>query len=352
MKVSGGIVAAGLGGVALFSGGAAAEIEDYTVSATDITGKSDDGTLERIDVWAKDVQYGYRGLESPATKSTVELQAKYEPDGDVQASGYDWQTLGGDDATFSDETIGGQSQSGLKVGRLEADLLSHDGLDASLFEETEDGEKNVVDDVSLRLKVTIETKDNYGVTGDVKTDLSVAMQNIPEDAEPEGDAGGQIVSAELIGISPENAEADVETEGVLSVYGHHDGDERVFTVLLDEPWSDGDEPHANVGLGFDVDQSGRWDFQVNWSSADGIFTENDNRDDYSTSPDFTGEKDGEKLVFRIDEDEFDGDTFEFVANASYGGATHANVSSDPTKSWSPEDDFRSSEYFITVDVSA
>lgn len=332
------VAATGAGGAILLSGStAAAEIEDASFTGTSIHGESDDGSIDDVRAGAHSIGFRYEGLNDPADEATVELQVVY--DGTAETI---------DEASTT--AIGGTSKTGAALGEeLEGSVLDHPSLDASDFEASADGE-TVRKDVRLRLKVTVTTEAGDDVTGDSDANLAVIMRNIASDANVGGEADGEIVvGAEHIGTSPENPDADVDTEGVLTVHGRNEGDRMVFIVDLEEPWSDEDEPHANVGLGFDVDGDGLWDFQVNWSSEEGIFSANPDHD--LDEPDFSGEKDGEEIVFEIDADEFDGDSFDFVANSSYGGATHANVSAYPDRAWSPDDDWRSSEYFINVELT-
>ncbi|WP_440769132.1 hypothetical protein [Natronorubrum sp. DTA28] len=346
---TGSIGAAAIGGAVLMSGSAVAEVGDHTFSAETIEGTSDDGSIDKIKVWADNVEFSYEGLNDPAVEATVELQA-VDPDGNAEA-------IGGDDGRHTTASIGGQSQNNVSLDEtLEGDVLDHSGISADHFEEDGNGESNTTEDVDLRLEVTVTTNADDNVVGDTDADLEVIMNNLHQDADvgSDTDASGEIVSSEHIGTSPNNESGngdDADQEGVLSVYGRHDEDERVFTVELEEPWSDEKEDDANLGLGFDVNQGGTWDFQVNWSSEEGFFSENEERDDFDEVPEFDGTKDGETLVFYVDDDEFDGDTFDFVANSSYGGHTHANVSADGENAWSPGEDFTSSEFFITVDVS-
>lgn len=336
---TGSIGAATIGGAAFMSSGAVAEVNDSTFTGTTISGESDDGSIDDVRTSAYNIGFRYEGLNDPADKATVELQVEYNGTRKKIDSA-------------STSKIGGTSKTGAALGEdLEGSVLEHPDLSASDFESDEDGE-TARKDVTLVLEVTVTTEGGDNVVGDSTANLAVVMQNTQSDANVGGEADGEVVANnEHIGTSPTNPEADVETEGVLTVYGRNEGDQIVFTVDLEEPWSDEDEDHANLGLGFDVNKDGLWDFQVNWSAEAGFFSENERRDDYDHVPEFEGEKDGETLVFEIDADEFDDDSFDFVANTSYGGATHANVSSEPDKAWSSDDGHRSSEYFINVELT-
>lgn len=331
---AGGIGAATIGGIAFFGGSATAEVSDYEFNGATIQGESDDGSVDDVRTTVSNIVFRYEGLEDPADEATVKLQVVY--DGDAETI---------DEATTS--AIGGTSKTGAELGEeLGGSILEHSDLEAADFEADEDGDE-VTNDVTLRLEVTVTTEASDSVSGSSDANLKVIMENIESDAAVGGEADGEVLAdTEHIGTSPENPDANPDTEGVLSVYGQNAGDEFIVTVELEEPWSDEEEEHANLGLGFDVDSDGLWDFQVNWSAEDDFFSDGEIDDS-----DFDGEKDGETITFTVDAELFDGDSFDFVANASYGGPTHANVSTDPAESWSEEDDWRSSEYFVNVELS-
>ena len=161
--------------------------------------------------------------------------------------------------------------------------------------------------------------------------------------------------------SETNPTASVETEDVLKLSTTYGTDTHAFAIDLAEPWSDENEPNANVGLGFDMNENGVWDWQVHWSSSDGFrYQENTGSpgspDIQPWEPlpaDIFAWKSGTQIVFLIDAARFPavGDTYSFVANASYGGATHANISTDPENSWSSADGWTSSQYFLQATVA-
>ena len=161
--------------------------------------------------------------------------------------------------------------------------------------------------------------------------------------------------------SSSNPSASVETEDVLQLSTSHGSKYHVFAMDLEEPWSDEAEPHANGGLGFDMDENGVWDWQVHWSSADGFrYQENlgspgspDIQSWESLPADMLAVKNGTQIIFALPSNRFPavGETYSFVANASYGGPTHANISTDPESAWSSNDGWTSSEYFLQTTVA-
>jgi predicted ribosomally synthesized peptide with SipW-like signal peptide len=181
--------------------------------------------------------------------------------------------------------------------------------------------------------------------------------------------GSLVPGSDATFVSPANPDAtgtsgndpDFEVpEGVMDIAVAYGTTQAVFGVDLAEPWSDETEPAANMALGFDMNENGIWDFQVAWSSADG-FRYMDTNDDPSSPAmnaweplpaGIAAAKSGTAFTFAFDRNLFpaSGDTYSFVANASYGGSTHVNVSSDPTKSWSADDGWTSSEYFLQTTV--
>ena len=183
---AGGIGAVTLGGAALLPGGAAAQVGSHHFAAHTITGASDGGTLDAVEVEAYDILFSYNGLDSSADDATVELQV-------VDANG-DAETI--DQATRDD--ISGQSQSNLELGKtLKGDVLEHSNVSDADFEETDDGETRTQTDIDLRLKVTVNYNAN-SVSGTSDADLTVVMTNIESEADVGGEADGDVVSYEQI----------------------------------------------------------------------------------------------------------------------------------------------------------
>lgn len=335
--IGAGSIGAATIGLAAFSGGAAAET-DAQFTADKITGEADDGVVHTLTVSATGT-FAFEGLDSAATGATVTLEARADSDAE-------FETI---DETHV-EPPATQAADDVSFDALSGDLLAADQFDSDDFSagEGDDPEEDTINEseVELRLVTTVEYGD-ADVTDTPTTTLDVAMTNIGADAETDAEAGGEIGTSYHIGTSPDNPEADVDTEGVLDVRAVYGEEHYTYQVSLDEPWSDDEEEHANLGLGFDVDDSGEWDFQANWSSEEGFF--GDDYESFVGEP-VDGEKDGADLTFRIPADAIGGDEYLFVANASYGGPTHANVSTDPSEAWSEENDWRSSEYFLTVPV--
>ena len=181
--------------------------------------------------------------------------------------------------------------------------------------------------------------------------------------------GALVPGADATFVSPANPDATGPTgndpdfevpEGAMDVAVAYGTSQVVFGVDLEEPWSDETEPNANMALGFDLNENGLWDWQVAWSAADG-FRYRSTTDDPSNPAMNPWEslpagvlawKDGTRFTFVFDRSTFpaSGDTYSFVANASYGGSTHVNVSTDPTAAWSSDDGWTSSEYFRQTTV--
>ncbi len=341
LKGAAGATAAGIGVAALTGGATAQSNAEFT--ANKIEDATADGIVTSLTVSVTG-SFSFEGLDSAATNATVALAAR-----DSSAESPEWETL----TTTTVTPPAAQQADGVGFGTLEGDLLSLGQFTGDQFSADGDGTTNE-SDVELQLTVTVDYGTSSSVTDNTATNLAVVMNNTPAGATGSGEAGGELGTSYHIGTSPTNPDADVETEGVLDVRVIYGTDYYTYLVDLAEPWSDPAEDHANLGLGFDVDQSGSWDFQVNWSSADGFFSANDSRDDYDSYETVVGEpvdgtKDGTQFQFRIPADAI-GDPYLFVANASYGGATHANVSTDPAHSWSSADSWTSSEYFLEVPV--
>lgn len=162
-------------------------------------------------------------------------------------------------------------------------------------------------------------------------------------------------------------------------------DEVVYNIELAEPWSDPGQQHANVGIGFcgTMDGDGASlpldpiaDYQITWSSGDGFryspVVEDSNPTvpytgtgtpvwQYSTSEGWqslpsgiTASKSGTSITITGTVDDgfpYDpGDIHGIVGNASYGGATHANISADPANAWSSDNQWTSTEYFLPTKI--
>lgn len=172
----------------------------------------------------------------------------------------------------------------------------------------------------------------------------------------------------LLGESPYNPEADVDTENVMRLYAAYTKQYYFYRVELKDPWADPAEDHANFGIGFDFEpETDFYQYQLNWSSEEGFFHHVDATDRQAGLPDgITGQREdtdeGAIFTFTIDrkEEPFgfpdDGETYKYVANAGYGGATHANISTDPSRSWGGYDnetfEWDRNQWFLetTVDV--
>ncbi len=215
LKGAAGATAAGIG-ITTLTGGAAAQIQDYTFNGTTIEGASDDGSLSEIAVWVENGTFGYEGLESAAAEATVELQVVYDETA---------ETI--DSTTRTD--ISGQSQDGLAFDRLEGDVLAHSNLSAADFESDTDGETVTTDDVTLRLVVTVTTTANDDVTGQADAALTVAMTNTESDAAGGGETDGEIMSYEEI------AQND---DGWITLYADF-GETTYFKIELDDSVYDG-----------------------------------------------------------------------------------------------------------------
>lgn len=252
LKGAAGITAAGIG-IAAFSGGAAAEIEDYDFSADELEGTSDDGTLDELAVWVDDGTFGYEGLQDPATEATIELQAVYDD-----------ETTTLDSTTRTD--ISGQSQHGLSFDRLEGDVLDHDDLSAEDFASDSDGETVTTDDVELQLAVTITTSGDSEVTGTASDTLTVIMNNLESTTGGDGTAGGEVISFETI------AESD---DGWVTLLAHFGETVTTFRIELDsdvyEDWPDnGDEYFQEVIVDTDADAEPTDEYRIGYHGPGGL----------------------------------------------------------------------------------
>lgn len=178
---------------------------------------------------------------------------------------------------------------------------------------------------------------------------------------------------------PAGSQPDFNTDQVLELcidYEASGGELETVTynIDLDEPWSDPSEPNANVAIGFcgTQDHDGASlpleqtaDYQIAWSSSDGFryrTVQNENSQSatwgswmsLSNVPGISASKSGTEITITSDVDTgfpYDpGDVYGLVVNSSYGGATHANISSDPANSWSSALNWTSAEYFLPTKI--
>lgn len=355
---AGSIGTATVAGLAL-TGSAAAEISYAEFTGTSISETTDDGTLEDVRAGAENIGFEYDGLDDPATEATVKLQV---------VVGDSVKTI--DSASRND--IAGTSDQYALGEDLSGSVLEHDNLDASDFEATTDGAKTTKN-VTLRLEVTVTTQGGNSVTAESNANLAVVMNNRENHSDVGGNATGEIVADfETIGVSPANhsdSGAGDAAEGAMTLLAAYGPDEYRFKVELDDPWANPEKDKANFGIGFDTDLStDTYQYQLNWSSSDGFFSHYDATTKYGSLPagvtaDRTETDDGAVFTFTIDREDFnyaglpqDGEDYGIVANASYGGSTHVNISDDGENAWGGEDengDFQwdRSDHFLTTTVN-
>ncbi|MDQ2053890.1 SipW-dependent-type signal peptide-containing protein [Halobellus sp. H-GB7] len=221
--------------------------------------------------------------------------------------------------------------------------------------------------------LTVDWELPTSVGNEVQTDkLNFAIALYAEQARH----NSGYVSQDICYSSPENPTANLSTEQVFELcidYESSGGElEKVtYNVELEEPWSDPTEPNANMALGFCGTQDGDGnslpldpigDYQIGWSSSDGfhykVVTNQGNNPSWSNWQELpsgiSGEKNGTSITisstvganFPYDP----GDIYGIVGNASYGGSTHANISSDPANSWSSAKNWTSTEYFLPTKI--
>ncbi|APW97421.1 hypothetical protein CHINAEXTREME_06385 [Halobiforma lacisalsi AJ5] len=249
---AGSIGAATIGGAAVLSQGAVAEVGSHTLNASEINGESDDGTLDAIEIEATNVTFSYEGLENPATEATVELQIEY--DGVTEAI---------DSATRSD--VSGQSQSDIELGEtLEGDVLDHSELEAADFEATDDGSQTEKD-VTVKLEVIVTTSADNEVTGSTEDTLEVVMNNIDSEADSGGDVDGEVVTYEKIASND---------DGWITLYADF-GETTHFKIELDEEvyagWPDNpDEYFQEVVVDYGANEDPGDDYRFGFHGPGGV----------------------------------------------------------------------------------
>ncbi|WP_117591175.1 hypothetical protein [Haloprofundus halophilus] len=343
----GAIGAVGVG--AGFASTAAAENVDaaFTVNDPDPV-VNDEGAVTRY-VVAVEGTVTWDGFDSPADYATVTLSGEVE--GDDESKEIDSVKLEGLTNTHGSAPFS-----------LEEDVTDVFGDEA--FSVSDDGE-TVTSNLKLSLGIEVTPRNGSAVSasedGTMALEVTNEKETVASESEATGSAGGYdshyISRANQDLKNPDKFDPEY-TEGAMElfisyVYDGNDLSKVLFDVELEEPWSDEDEPSANMALGIKTDSHPA--FQIGWHASNGTFAKavtDGSWNDISIPEMVSIDKDGESFHIEFDASGLgfgEGDAYQFVCNSSYGGeGEHVTISNDPDgkAAWDGTD----TTYFLTEEI--
>lgn len=337
-----------VGGVGALAGSAAAQVGATFAKSNPKQVVNADGQVTRYDV-AVTGTFSYENFDDPAREADITL------DGSI---GNGWEEISETTVENLNNTQGTYDFS------LEAtDVTETFGDDA--FSVDEDGGSAVSE---LQLRLTVEVTDTAGAefSAEAENQMNLSVRNrasdVGMDAEADGSAGGydsHYASPE--NQEPKNPDEDIVTKGAMDLFIDYRFDgtalsKVVYDVVLDEPWSDETVDAANMALGFAVDGHAA---QIIWESGDDFsmkYAKNGSWNEMSIPGFITTSKEGRNVRVEVDLTGRNvleaGDSYEFVANASYGGeGEHVTISNaDDGKTAWDSSDWTATTYFLTEEV--
>ncbi|ESP87832.1 hypothetical protein [Candidatus Halobonum tyrrellensis] len=337
-----------VGGVGALAGSAAAQVGATFTKSNPKKVVNADGRVTRYDV-AVTGTFSYESFDDPAREADITLEGSI---------GSGWEAV-------SETTVEGltNTQGTYDFSLAPTDVTEVFGDDA--FSVDQDGGTGSSE---LQLRLTVEVTDAAGeeFSAEAENTMGLAVRNLESDvgmdAEADGSAGGydsHYASPE--NQEPKNPDKGIVTKGAMDLFIDYRFDGTalssvVYDVVLDEPWSDETVDAANMALGLAVDGHAA---QIIWESGDGFhmeYAKNGSWNEMSIPEFISVSKEGTNLRVEVDLTGRNvleaGDSYEFVANASYGGGgEHVTISNaDDGKTAWDSSDWTATTYFLTEEV--